>query len=293
MTVATTGAQVVKSPQWVEEAAFGTMPTSPSFNWVGIDAQVDTNSDPGLQEINAVGSEDVQATLIGKEEDVLKLTYNPQNSTFLKYAINSVNWTTPTGTIAASLSLLWSILLNGTENFMTAVGCRPNTLKLSVQAGAKLEAEFEIYAKQVNPATTTGPTTPTYATNPATNPWNYSDEGTTPVTFGGTNLDITKMELDFNRNLKRVHTLQSQFPLYVPPTKRDITGSMTVVWESPTLMTDLQAATPVTLAWTLKNGTSVLTLTNCFAQKLSSLQVAPDDVVYETYSLVAESATVT
>lgn len=293
MVVATTGAQAVKAPQWVEEATYGTMPASPTFSWVGLESQIDTNADPDLQKINAVAYEDVQAVLLGKEADVLKLTYYPQNSTFLKYAINSVNWTTPAGTIAASLSLLWSILLNGTENFMTANGCRPDSLKLSVSAGQKLEADFELMAKQVNPATTTGPTTPTYAANPGGNPWNYSDEGTTPVTFGGTNLDITKMEVDFKRNLKPVHTLVSQYPQFQPPTKRDISGNMTVVWENPTLMTDLQALTSQTLVWTLKSTLSVLTLTNCYLEKLSSLKVSPDDVVYEIYSIRAESATVT
>ncbi|MHB1910221.1 MAG: phage tail tube protein [Nitrososphaerales archaeon] len=293
MTVSTTGAQVVKLPQYVEESAYGTMPTSPAFNWIGLESQIDTNSDIGAQEINSVGYEDVQAVLIGKQEDLLKLTFAVQSSTFLKYAINSVNWTTPTGTIGASLSILWSILLNGTENFMTANGCRPNSLKLTGQAGQKLQAEMEVWAKIVNPATTSGPTTPTYATNPATAPWNFTDEGTTPVTFAGTNLDTTEIEVDFNRNLKRVHTLQSQTNLYMPPTKRAISGTITVVWENSTLMTDLQALTGGSLVWTLKNATSVLTLTNCYMTKLSSLSVSPDDVVYEKYAIAAESASVT
>jgi len=297
--VPTTGAQVVKAPQYIEEgypatpANYGVMPASPTFVWIGLNSQIEPSQDPDIQERIAVASEDVQAILQGKQADMIKLTFDVQSSTFLKYAINAVNWTTPTGTVAATFSLLYSILMNGTENFITINGCRPNSLKLKVAAGQNLTADMEVWGAFLNPPTVTGPTTPTYATPVSTAPWNFTDEGTTPVTIGGTNVVITDIEADFARNLKRLHTLQSYKNIDLPPTTRNITGKMTVVWSNSTYMVDLEALTESSMVWTLKSSTSTITFTNMSFRKLDSLTTSPKEVVYEKYSWAARSATVT
>ena len=270
------------------------MPSSPSFTAIGYGSQVEPSQDPDLQDINAVGTENVVAYTLGKQQDLFKITYNPVDSNFIKRAANAVSWTTPTGTIAETFSMLYSILMNGAENFITLNGCRINTMKLSLTAGNPLKVDAEVWAQYLNAPTTSPPAgTPVYASQVTGAPWNYSDGGTTPVTIGGVNIPLTEIELDIATNLKRLHVLQSTKQIDVPPTKRGFTGKMTVVWSSAAYMTDLEALTESSLIWNLKNSVSTLTLTNMVFKKLDSLTTSPDDVVYEKYDFSAMSCAVT
>ena len=299
--IPTTGAQVIKPPQLVEEgypataADYGVMPGTPTFTWIGLNPQVEPSQDPDIQEVNAIGYEDVQAILQGKQADMAKLTYNPQDSLFLKRAINSVNWASGStvNNISATFQLLYSINMNNVENFIALGGCRVNTLKLTSTAGEPLKVEAEIWGQLLAAPTASGPSGASYANNPGTKPWNFSDGGATPFTLNSTNIVITMIEADFSRNLKRIHALQSTSNIDLPPTNREITGKMTVVWANATYMTALEALTEQTGVLTLKSGTSTLTLTNMSFRKLDSLTTGPKDVVYEKYSWGARSAVVT
>ena len=298
--VPTTGAQVVKTPQIVEEgypttaANYGVMPTSATFSAIGYNTQVEPSQNPDIQEINAVGYEDVQSYVMGKQQDAAKLTYNPVDSNFIKRGMNSVNWTTPAGTVAETFQLLYSILMNNVENFITLGGCRINTLKLSLSAGQPLKVDAEIWGQLLKaPTTVAPPGTPVYATAVSGNPWNYSDGGTTPVTVGGANVPITDIEADISRNLKRIHVLQQTDNIDLPPTNRLITGKMTVVWANATYMTALEALTNQAMVWTLKTGTSTATFSNMVFRKLDSLTTDPKDPVYEKYDWSAQSVVVT
>ncbi len=291
---ATGGYSLVKHPQYIEEVTYGTTPTaSPAFLWVGSQSDVNPTVDMGIQDIRQVGSEDVYQHLLGGRQTRLSLEYNLQSSTFAKYGISAQGG--GAGTIDKSLSLLWSAMMDGTENFFIASGCRVNSLKLSGKAKQALTATADIWAQAVtNPETTTGLTTPTYATDPATAPWNFADEGTTPITFAATNLDVTEIDVEFSRNLEEIYTMQQTTPLYMVPKTRQIKGSMTVVWSTATNWTDLQAMTEGSLVWTLKSGTSVLTLNNVALFKLNSFDIKGDgSIIYEKYDFEAKSASVT
>jgi len=291
MTTTSGGFQVVKNPQYIEEATYGTTPASPTLLWTGATEDIKPTVDMGVQDIRKVGSEDVYMHNIGTRSSRLELDLGIQSSTFLKYAINSQG--AGTGSIDKSLSLLWSVLMNGTENYFIATGCRPDTLKLAIKKGQRHLATMTLFAQAIANPSASGPTGATYATDPASNPWNFSDMGSTPVTVGGSNVDVTEINFQFARNLEEVYTLQQTTPMYLPPKNREITGDLTVVWSSGTLMTDLQALTEVTLAATLKSATSVLTLSNVAFHKLDALEFKPTEVVYEKYTFNAKTAAVT
>jgi len=296
MTVLSTGSQLLKSPQYVEEATYGTLPTaSPTLLWIGDVTDIKPTVDIGLQSIRKVGSEDVYQHVLGARQTRLDLEFGLQSSTFIKYAINAQGG--GTGSIDKSLSMLYSVAMGGqggTENFFVLTGVRPDTLKLAIKPKQIHKATMTMFAQaNSGPEASSGITTPTYATDPATAPWNFADMGTTPVTLAGTNLDITELNLQFARNLEEVYTLQQVTPMFLPPKNREITGDLTVAWENATYYTDLQALTEGSLVVTLKNGTSVLTLSNTALKKLESLEVAPGEVIYEKYSLDAKTASVT
>jgi hypothetical protein len=149
-----------------------------------------------------------------------------------------------------------------------------------------------VWGQYLGAPTTSVPGGLSFATPVSGNPWNFADGGSTPVTIGGTNVVITDIEADFARNLKRLHVLQSTKQIDQPPTTREITGKMTVVFASAAYMTNLEALTESSMVWTLKTGTSTATFTNMAFRKLDSLTTDPKDIVYEKYSWSAMSCTV-
>lgn len=297
--IPTTGAQVIKTPQLVEEgypataADYGVMPSTPTFTPIGYNTQVEPSQDVDLQEVDAVGYEDVQAYLAGKEADMAKVTFNPVDSNLIKRACNSVNWTSPAGTEAATFQLLYSVRMNDVENFVVLGGCRVNTLKLSLTAGSPLKADAEVWGQLLAGYTSSGPSGATYATPVSGAPWNYADGGATPVTIGGTNVVVTDIEADISRNLKRLFVLGSTHNIDLPPTTREISGKMTVVWSNATQQTALEALTEQTMVWTLKSSVSTATFSNMAFSKLDSLTAGPKDVIYEKYSWKAMTLAVT
>ena len=241
------------------------------------------------QEIRKVGSEDVYQYVLGAQKSELTLEMNLQSSTFLKYGVNSQGG--GAGTIDESLSIFWSYLLNGTANYQWATGCRPNSLKLSGKVKSTIQATMDLICQDIATPTSSNPlTTPTYATDPASVPWNFTDGA---VTIAATGVDVTEIEVNFNRNLEEIYTLGSTLPTYLPPKNREIHGTLTIVSSVATNIAALIASTSQTIVWTLKTGTSVLTLSACVLTKLSSYEQKPTDVLYEKYAFTAKTAALT
>lgn len=286
----TGGYLVVKQPQYIEETTFGTTPTvSPTFNWIGIVDNFDPTADMQAQYIRQVGSEDAVKSLLGKETYQTKLEYLLQNSTFAKYATQAQGG--GAGTIDKSLSVLTSVKIAGTENFIFLKGSRIKTFTLSGKPGEAIKASADIISKQkTTPSTSHGLTTPTFATDPATAPFNFNDGGANPVSFGALNLDVTEISVSFERNLEPIYVLGDTKLKYLPPKAREIKGNFTVIWDETTKYADLVALTERTLTWVLKTAVSTLTLSNVSLNKLDSLAMKPEDVIFEKFSFTARSA---
>jgi hypothetical protein len=289
----TTGVLVVKAPQYVEEATYGTTPTaSPTLLWIGANADVNPQVDMDVQDVLAVAHEDPVGALPGKQQPSLSLQFALQSSTFLKYGIAAQGG--GSGTIDKSLSILWTQMLNGVENYMVAAGCRVNTLKLVSSAGKPIIATADIFAKSIIAPTSSDPlTTPTFATDPATIPWNFVDGGAGNVTLNSVVLDVTDIEVDLERNLERVHVLGATQQAYLVPKTRKVSGTFTAVFEASTDFTTMLGTTEYTLAWVLKSATSTLTISNVSLRKLSSLEIKPDNVTYEKFAFEGRGVAIT
>ncbi len=284
------GFLVVKQPQDVEETTFGVTPTaSPTFNWIGAVESFDPQADMSAQEVRQVGSEDAYKVLLGKEVYNAKIEYLLQASRFAKYVVNAQGG--GSGTIDKSLSILTSVKLNGTENFVFLKGSRVKSLKLAGKPGEPIKASAELVCKEITtPSALHGLTTPTFASDPATAPWNFQDGGTSPITFGGTALDVTEINITFERNLEPIYVLGDTKLKYLPPKHRGVKGDMTILWTGTSNYADLLALTERTLVWTLKTGVSTLTLNNVSLNKLDSLTMKPEDVLFEKFSFTARAA---
>ncbi|HZW58255.1 MAG TPA: phage tail tube protein [Nitrososphaerales archaeon] len=285
------GLLVAHSAEYVEETTFGTQPTNPTWNWIGTDLQYSDTADMGSILIRNLGTEDLKSVVKGADNYDVTLDYALQASTFLKYLVNSQGG--GAGSIDKSLSVLISPKISGTTNYLEALGCRPDSGSIKWQLGKELRGNLKLFAQSISAYTSTDPTgTGSHASDPGTTPWVFTDPGASGITFGGTAYDIQDMTVNFNRNLQRVRAIGQSTAKYIVPSIRDITFDVTIMLEATANYSALLNNTSQTIAAPLKNGTSILTLSNAFFQKQGkSIQVK--DVIYEKYTGVAESASLT
>jgi len=283
---------VVKNPQYVEEATYGTFPTNPTMNWIGAVDNFDPKADMQSIMVPQVGTEDLRYILKGAEVYTVDLEFGLQTSTFAKYGISSQGG--GAGTIDKSLSVLFSAKLNTVENYVQVLGSRIGSFTISSQTGQLTKAKCQLQAKAIPLPSSSSPIgLGSFATDPATNPWTFYDGGANPITIGAVNPDVREFSVTFERNLERLHVLGQSQQKFLPPKQRRITGSFTIVWEDVSQYTNLTSDTGVTITWVLKTATSTLTLSGCKLHKLDDFKFSPTEVVYEKYGFSALTASMT
>src|SRR5713226_3838807 len=287
MSIAPSGGWfVVKNPQYVEEATYGTFPTNPVMNWIGAVDNFDPKADMQSIMVPQVGTEDLRYILKGAEVYTMDLEFGLQTSTFAKYGISSQGG--GAGTIDKSLSVLFSAKLNTVENFVQILGSRIGSFTISSQTGQLTKAKCQVHAKAIPVPSSSSPIgSGSFATDPATNPWTFYDGGTNPVTIGAVNPDVRDFSVTFERNLERLHVVGQSQQKFLPPKQRRINGTFTILWEDTNQYTNLTSDTGVTINWVLKSATSTLTLTGCKIHKLDSFTFTPTEIVVEKYSFTA------
>ncbi len=119
------GLQVAETAQFVEESTFGTFPTSPTMNWIGVDMQYSDSADMGAIKIRNLGSKYLKYVMKGAENYDLTLDYAIQTSTFAKYLVNSRGG--GSGSIDKSLSIVIAPKVGGTTEYLQILGCRPDS----------------------------------------------------------------------------------------------------------------------------------------------------------------------
>ncbi len=287
---------VVKLPQYVEESSYATFPTNPAMNWIAPIASADLKADMQSVMLPQLGSEDLKYIIKGAEQYTFDIEFPLQNSTFVKYGVNSQGG--GAGSIDKSLSLLFSAKLggvvSGTENYVQVLGSRINAITLSSQVGQNTTAKCTIFAKSVPVPSSSSPLgSGSAASDPGTVPWMFYDGGTNPITIGGVNPDVREFSCTVERNLERLHVLGSSQHKFLTPKQRRINGSFTIVWEDTNQYTNLTSDTGVTISWVLKSATSTLTLNNCKLVREDSFKFTSTEIVYEKYSFSALSASLT
>ncbi len=283
---------VVKNPQYVEEATYGTFPTNPTMSWIGAVDNFDPKADMQSIMVPQVGAEDLKYIVKGAEVYTMDLEFGLQTSTFVKYGISSQGG--GAGTIDKSLSVLFSAKLNAVENYVQVLGSRISSFSISSQTGQLTKAKCQLQAKAIPVPSSSSPIgSGSFATDPATNPWTFYDGGANPVTIGAVNPDVREFSVTFERNLERLHVLGQSQQKFLPPKQRRITGSFMIVWEDVNQYTNLTSDTGVTVTWVLKTGVSTLTLNNCKIHKLDDFKFSPTEVVYEKYGFSALAASMT
>jgi hypothetical protein len=296
MSYVPTGAYFfVKRPQYVEEATFGTTPTSPAFTSVGSMQDMTTNIDISNVHYRQLGSRDLYQIIKTGEVYGIVFKYQPFNTNFMKYGTEY--WTaSATGNIAKSISLVWSQNINGTENFFLASGVRTESIDIDVTETSVMVTHTLVAKNISTPATTyPGTGTPTYAATDVGSPWTGISGGSLPLTINSLNYDVTRFRVAVNQNLDKVKPNGETQLKFLEATNRDISVDMDMVVKDTVSLADTKTLTARTASYTMNSGTSSqISLTNLYLEKFTSADSpTANKIKMASFSGSAQSVTIT
>jgi len=216
------------------------------------------------QDIGSLGSEDLLDIIQGAQEYETSFTYfAPTLSTFLVYCVDAANFATPASTISTSLSMIFSIYLNGVENYIVLAGSRVKDVSIKMEVGKATAITVNMVHTSITLPSAT-PTAGLTLTATVTGPvQTWVDGGTAPFSWDGTGRDCKAFTININRNTKPEHTLGNLNPYGTISHGRRISGDFSVLWTDNDLETDFgtPTASGKTIIATLDTGVYTLTIT--------------------------------
>jgi hypothetical protein len=256
-----------KPPQYVEETSFGVTPASPVFKLMGSITGISPNIGITKEVVRSVGRRDPTTQTKMMEMFSGAFKYRPFASDFLKYGVNLPNESSPTGTNAASVTILWSQLINGVEKYFVLQGCKTDkiSVEISKDGGVVVGQDLRWYKTTAFASSVagTGITTPTYITSiPSTQPWSSLTGGANPFSIEGTVLPVDRLKVDVNQNLFAISPNGSSSVEYLGAGIREISVDFDTWVKDSVLFDYLMALTLVDAQYIVKyDATTPTTLT--------------------------------
>ena len=286
MVVTTAPVLFVKHPQWVAESTEGTTPTaSPSFTSLGAVKSAAIKINGNFVDVAQLGAEDLITMVQGQQDYESQFKLSAVNATsIIARLIGAYNYATPSGTVNESISIIFSIYLNGTENYILCKGSRIKEGSISMDIGKETEITVSFtHTTITTPSSSHGLTTPTFASLPSGAVWDWLAGGTTPLSWNSIGQLCKKATINIARNAKPDYTLGNLDPHSSQTHGRRISGDFTTLWTSSTLETDFKAGTARTLALVIKTGTSTITVTSAKITDYSrDGDIGSDEAIIET-----------
>ena len=264
MATTATPALFVKHPQWVAEATEGTTPTSsPTFTSLGAVKSASIKINGNFVDVAQLGSEDLITIVQGQQEYETQFNITAVNDTsILARLIGAADFASPSGLVNETISILFSVYLDGIENFIICKGSRIKEGSITMDIGKETEISITfIHMTITTPGTSSGLTTPTFATLPSGAVYDWTSGGTTPLTWNSSPVLAKKITLNINRNSSADYTLGNLDPHSTQPHGRRITGDFTGLWTTNTLETDFKAGTARTMVITIDSTDITVTVT--------------------------------
>lgn len=281
----------VKRPQFVEEATYGTTPSSPSFTSAGPLSTWTNTSEVKNTVYRELGSRDINSTIKTGEEHSFQIVYNPVDTTLMKYGVELPSGT---GTIAKSLTFVTSPKMDDVENFIVCTGSITNEITIEISNDSPVNITQNFRCKNIStPATTPGFTgTPTYATNPTALPWTNQTPGSGPFTFNGTVVDVSTFSTTITHNVGEIQPNGDAVAKIVAPTLREISFSFTTWFKDTTLIADTKTHTPRAMEYKLSTDKK-LVFTDAYLNKFeTSDDVGSTDFKDLAFTGVAKTVTI-
>ena len=276
----------VKHPQWVAEATEGTTPTaSPTFTSLGAVKSAAIKINGNFVDVAQLGAEDLITIVQGQQDYETQFTLSIVNATsIIARLVGAYNYATPSGSINETISIIFSIYLNGTENYIICKGSRIKEGSINFDIGKETEVTVSfIHTTITTPSSSHGLTTPTFASLPSGAVYDWIAGGITPVSWNASGILCKKFTLNIARNSKADYTLGNLDPHSSQAHGRRISGDFTTLWTNTTLETDFKAGTARTLAVVLKTSVSTITITSAKITDYSrDGDIGSDEAIVET-----------
>jgi hypothetical protein len=235
-----TSAQDVEINGWfIEEAVVGTTPTNGTWKNIGIISTLNEDRNADVQEIPIVGSPDYYARLdMGKTKGFNMKYYLVNDIEFISYC---VALQAGTGTPGKSVSVLQKQLINGASMYILYTGCFPDSGTFNVERVPSVDLTYRalgmtlwIDQTALNALIGTSYVPPSALTDI---PFTNLDAGTDPLSINGTPLDINRMTVGVNRNVRERKPLGNADPTFLGVGNRRFTVSLETWAEDNDLMT--------------------------------------------------------
>lgn len=284
--------QITKQLQYVEESTYGTTPTSsPTFTNAGNIIDLHETVEDSINKYRRLGSEDMYKQLEIGEFYSFEVTYQPDASALIKYGTQAQGG--GTGTIDKSLSFVYTEDINDTENFVFFEGAKCDKTKIEITPASVMVTQNWICQNITTPSSSSGLTTPTYASASTGTPWVGADGGSNPFTHNSNNYDTDRFVIEVSRNLDAIQVNGASQISFLVPTNRDITGEFDVLRSNTTLIADAKTGTQRTASYVLKSATSTASLTNMVLESLkASHKAAENKAPRDTYTYSATAISV-
>lgn len=293
----TTNAQHMVNPfQYAEETQQGVSPSTATFVLLPPVVSVSVSKDDEDVDIMQVGPEDLLEILGGLKnfKTTWKMYITAAEYEYIKRAINAANPGTPTGTISAPLTIIYSIKLNGTTKYVLFKGSRFANISLPYQMGKEILVSIDMEHTEITlPLSAHGLTSPTLTTTYPTGPVykSITDGATSPFSWKGTAINVQSFNLAINRNVKTNHVGGVLTPYNAKSHSRKITGDSSMLWTNDIIETDHNAKTAGTLIWTIATGKTItLTGVKWKTYKNDQVDASKDEDTVETGTFTALGA---
>jgi len=256
---------------YTPETTFRTLKTaSPTYTSVGIVSEIRPRINDVEIDTRNLGSHLLYAQQTAFHSYGLTINCYPFDLPFLQLGSEPPNYTT--GTNVGTQQFLYKYKqAQGTaetlSHYMYFLGCKMNTLELSVSSQGLVEASTDWIVGEITvPSTTSGLTTPTIPALSATTtpPISNIDGGNTPMTINGVTYPIKEFRIQWNNNIIADDFNGSGKVDQLTTGGIKITGSFrTPVGKNLTLETAIHdfPQTGVNASYTFKSGTMVLSMT--------------------------------
>jgi hypothetical protein len=301
--VPTAASDIIKKPQFVEELVDGTLPlASPSFKTCGFIDSIGEDIAIENNQIRPVGSYDIKRVVKMGEDIGSSLEFQPVDFRVMKYGMllpisptttpGDPTMVAPNGTVGVSVSLLLSALINGVEKYKVYKGVRFDGVSGDISRDGGFKVSMPFKARDVTDWTAT-PTfvTPTFATDPGTDPWSGITSGADPLDIGGVKYDTTSFKFDINFGIARPKfNGQTSFKL-----SKAVTRTMQVTFNTVTiggaLVGDMRGFTPRDVEYTVvSGGGSKIKFNQCkFISYSKPVSGDSEDIWMEEFTAIPEN----
>ncbi len=290
----------VKPPQFVEETSFGVPPAAPSFQIIGSLQAMSPSIGIQKEVVRSIGERDPVTQAKMMEVFSGSIRYRPFDTDFMKYGVNLPNGA---GTNEESVTIAFSIKVNGTEKFFAFSGVKTDRISIEIakDAGVTISQDLRwatstMYATDL---TAIGITTPTWiTTTPSTQPWSSLTGGADPFEIESTGWPVDRFKCDVAQNLAAISPNGSDSLEYLAPTIRETTFDFDT-WDYSSALSDyLMNLTLVDAEYTVYYDTvtpansETLSFTNAgFDSRTWDFDAASRD--FQRQSITATAGTVT